>query len=266
MEEINTIEVPDVNIAKFNTRIQLKFDTWENWQNVNESFTPLEGELCICEIPDTITATGEVLSEKAYLMKVGDGGTVFGSLPWVSAPAADVYGWAKQDAESFVAWLNGSDVNNKAPITFATDVDIQNINNRIANAMHFLGKVDAGITLSDGSTTNPISIGGIEKTLTAEDSGSVVLALYSSEATPNNQDSTGYEFVWVTDHWEMLGQEGSFAIKGSIKDSDINDNAAINPVKIASTLSQTNLPEDLNHLNGRVGALENTTTTHAGSI
>lgn len=261
MEEINAIETSGINIAKFNTRIQLKFDTWENWQTVSESFIPLKGEMCICEIPATTTATGEVLSEKVYLMKVGDGSTAFGSLSWVSAPAADVYGWAKQDADKFVAWLDGSDENNKAPITFATDVDIQNINNRIANAMHFLGKVDAGIALFDGSTTNPISIGGIEKTLTTDDSGSVVLAPYAPEADPNNQDPNGYEFVWITDHWEMLGQEGSFAIKGSIKDSDISASAAVNPAKIASTLNKTDLPGDLNHLDSRIGDLETTVNT-----
>lgn len=100
-------------ITKFNTRVQLKFDTWANWNSTTgKAFIPLKGEVCICEIPADTAATGEVLTEKAYLIKVGDGTTTFGSLPWLSAPAADVHAWAKKSYDDIVTELDK---------TFATD-------------------------------------------------------------------------------------------------------------------------------------------------
>jgi hypothetical protein len=44
----------DTNYVKYNTRIQLKYDTWENWRSVSDSFTPLAGEICIVEIPTPV--------------------------------------------------------------------------------------------------------------------------------------------------------------------------------------------------------------------
>lgn len=74
-----------------NTRIQLKYDSWAEWQKVAATFKPLKGELCIV---DPGTATGSVTNTPC-LLKVGDGENFFSALPWVSAPAADVHEWAK---------------------------------------------------------------------------------------------------------------------------------------------------------------------------
>ena len=74
----------------FNTRIQLKYDTYANWTANNP--TPLSGELCIVVIP---AETGAVVQEPSVLFKAGDGSTAFNDLPYVSAIAADVYDWAK---------------------------------------------------------------------------------------------------------------------------------------------------------------------------
>lgn len=76
------------------TRIKLKYDTLENWQLVADTFKPLPGEVCICEVP-----TGDSLEQTtppATLCKVGDGVNTWENLPWMSALAADVYKWAKQ--------------------------------------------------------------------------------------------------------------------------------------------------------------------------
>lgn len=78
----------------YNTRIQLKYDSYANWTANNP--TPLSGEVCIVVIP---AETGAVVQEPSVLFKVGDGTTAFNTLPYVSAIAADVYDWAKAAAK-----------------------------------------------------------------------------------------------------------------------------------------------------------------------
>lgn len=77
-------------MATLNTRIQLKFDTYQNW--LDNDIVLLKGEMGIAEIP---ADTGVVQSEPAYLIKIGDGTKKFSELDWVSGKAADVYAWAK---------------------------------------------------------------------------------------------------------------------------------------------------------------------------
>ena len=75
-----------------NTRIKLKYDTFENWNSNNPIL--LAGELGIVNVPaeqqDNLQTT-----KPAILFKVGDGTSHFNDLPWASALAADVYAWAK---------------------------------------------------------------------------------------------------------------------------------------------------------------------------
>ena len=77
-------------MATLNTRIQLKYDTYTNWNTNNPVLKT--GELAIAEIP---ASTGAVPNEPAYLLKVGNGTDHFNDLEWISGKAADVYAWAK---------------------------------------------------------------------------------------------------------------------------------------------------------------------------
>ena len=77
-------------MATLNTRIQLKYDTYTNWNTNNPVL--MAGELAIAEIP---ADTGTVPNEPAYLLKVGNGTARFNDLEWISGKAADVYAWAK---------------------------------------------------------------------------------------------------------------------------------------------------------------------------
>ncbi len=79
-----------------NTRIQLKCDTYSNWQTIADSFVPLSGELCIVIVPPE---SGAAVQEPTILFKVGDGTKTFGQLLFVSGLAADVYDWAKAKAK-----------------------------------------------------------------------------------------------------------------------------------------------------------------------
>lgn len=45
------------------------------------------------------------------------------------------------------------------------------------------------------------------------------------------------EYVWTGSNWRLLGDEGSYAVKGSIRDADIDADAAIQMSKIADLLN-----------------------------
>lgn len=75
---------------QINTRILLKYDSYENWQA--SSFILKKGEAAICEMKNTVNQT----AAPTILVKFGDGEKTFSQLPWSSALAADVYAWAKE--------------------------------------------------------------------------------------------------------------------------------------------------------------------------
>lgn len=84
------------------TRIKLKYDSYENWTENNPIL--LAGELAAVYVAAKPTKEVDSVSAPQILFKVGDGqvsatgeitGTAFNSLPWASGLAADVYEWAK---------------------------------------------------------------------------------------------------------------------------------------------------------------------------
>lgn len=74
------------------TRIQLKYDSYENW--LASDLVLKAGEAAICTVP-TGTAADGVALPPATLMKIGTGTQKFSELPWLQAVASDVYSWAK---------------------------------------------------------------------------------------------------------------------------------------------------------------------------
>lgn len=86
-----------------NTRFQLRYDTLENWKSTTTAgkgalLVLNKGEVALCYVPAVVdTQTQKVLTAPTVLFKVGDGTKTFEQLPWGSALAADVYGWAKKD-------------------------------------------------------------------------------------------------------------------------------------------------------------------------
>jgi len=84
----------------------------------------------------------------------------------------------------------------------------------IANAMHFIG--EATVEINNDSTVDPVIDSYI---FSQAQRGDVIL--YNSK-----------EFVWDGNKWHLLGDESSYAIKGSITNNDISANAAIALSKI----------------------------------
>lgn len=90
-----------------NTRIQLRYDTLENWKSTTTAgkgalLVLNKGEMALCSVPAITTGTTQ--TAPTVLFKVGDGTKTFEQLPWGGAVAADVYGWAKNpDKPSYTA-------------------------------------------------------------------------------------------------------------------------------------------------------------------
>ena len=80
-----------------NTRIQLKYDTWDNWQktdvaNKGGNLVLKQGEMAVTAIA---SGKSNFTTPPTIMFKVGDGEHKFSELPWASGLAADVYPWAK---------------------------------------------------------------------------------------------------------------------------------------------------------------------------
>lgn len=81
--------MPDINKV-FQTRIQLKYDTYANWSANNPILKA--GEMAIA----TVAAGEQEMSNLPNIvLKVGDGTSKYNELKFVSALAADVHEWAK---------------------------------------------------------------------------------------------------------------------------------------------------------------------------
>lgn len=85
----------------------------------------------------------------------------------------------------------------------------------LSGAMHFIG--DAAVVITNNSSVDP-RINGYD--FSQASAGDVIL--YDAK-----------EFVWTGSSWRLLGDESSYAIKGTIKNIDIADDAEISQSKIA---------------------------------
>ena len=129
--------------------------------------------------------------------------------------------------------LVGSEQGNIVAKTFVTEIDTTNRNTfatvgaiidyialmtaGLTGAMHFIGESTVAINPDGNSRVNP-QISGYN--FNNARPGDVILA--------NNAQ----EFVWTGNNWRLLGDEGSYAVKGSIVNADIAENAAIAQYKI----------------------------------
>jgi len=82
--------------------------------------------------------------------------------------------------------------------------------------MHFIG--EANVTITENSRVNP-QISGYNFRMAAP--GDVILF-------------DAKEFVWTGSVWRLLGDEGSYVVKGSITNTDIAEDANIAITKIAN--------------------------------
>ena len=86
----------------------------------------------------------------------------------------------------------------------------------LTGAMHFIG--ESTVPITENSRVDPQILDYVFRNAQP---GDVILA--------NNAQ----EYVWTGSSWRLLGDEGSYAIKGSIRNADIAENADIDPAKIS---------------------------------
>lgn len=129
--------------------------------------------------------------------------------------------------------LVGSNAGNITTKTFVTEIDptdraslvtagaiidyVSQMTAGLTGAMHFVGEATVMV---DTSVNNHIDPQIADYDFRKAQPGDVILA--------NNAQ----EYVWTGTEWRLLGDEGSYAIKGSIRNADIADNAAISQDKI----------------------------------
>lgn len=97
----------------------------------------------------------------------------------------------------------------------------------LTGAMHFIGEATTIIT--NNSSVDP-QIDGYN--FRQAEPGDVVLGINKEE------------YVWTGSNWRLLGDEGSYAVKGSITNADIADGAEINIGKIANLSNLLNTKVD----------------------
>lgn len=87
------------------TRIQLKYDTYTNWLTANPILK--KGEMAVATIGESPTQAVDSVTAPQVILKIGNGTTAYKNLPFTSALAADVYGWAKSSDVSIEAGTDG---------------------------------------------------------------------------------------------------------------------------------------------------------------
>lgn len=141
-------------VKELQTRIALKYDSFENWQN--SELVLLAGELGICTIGDTTsTGSAEATTNPTVLFKVGDGETAAKNLKWASALAADVYNWAKSETVvldgTTLKFKTGATVNHSIDLNkFALASDLSTLSGEVAEIKASLGgSGDIGKAIDD---------------------------------------------------------------------------------------------------------------------
>lgn len=111
---------------------------------------------------------------------------------------------------------------NSSDTSIATTAFVKNAISGLSGAMHFRGTTTTAIT--DGSTTNPITISGSSYTAAA---GDVILR----EVTTGNI----FEYIWTGSFWEMLGRDTNFKVAQTAVSSPITNG---NTTAFIDTISQ----------------------------
>lgn len=155
-------------IKELQTRIALKYDSYAAWTtSPGKDLVLLAGEIGICNI-DASNQDSNVVP--TVLFKVGDGTKKFHELPWASAKAADVYGWAKSETVvldgTTIKFKTGETVNHTIDLSsFATDAEVKaitdpiakNVSDNVSAIAAVRGRVDTLEGTGDGSIAKTVA-------------------------------------------------------------------------------------------------------------
>lgn len=232
-------------MAELKTRISLKYDTLEHWQNSTLGLN--KGELAIVEIP---TADPDNKQLPPVMFKVGvDGIKTFKDLNWASALAADVYGWAKQSGitvgisgtGNVVTGLSWDSANSRLLITKGDYVPSnRKINNKALSADITLGAADVGVTetafpgLNKVGTVTGVKMNDAAKTVGTDGVVDLGTVITSHQDISGKQDkikagthiTIGSDGVTVNAAWPTASDAGYAGINKTGTITGINMNGA----------------------------------------
>lgn len=171
------------------TRIQLKYDSWDNWLKTDVAGKGGNLVLKKGEMAVTAISSGEsnFTTPPTIMFKVGDGTHKFSELPWASGLAADVYSWAKAENKptytaSEVGAATTQDISNAiASIPTVTDTDTQyrltlsghtlKLQSKAKSATSWSDVSGQSFTLPDNNTTYTFAEGTTNGAFTVTPSG-----------------------------------------------------------------------------------------------
>ena len=216
-----------------NTRIQLKYDTFQNWSTNNPIL--LAGEIAVVEVP---TAQGSVSQVPAVLIKVGNGTQAFNDLAWGSALAADVYPWAKastkptyqateiEGLEDFIAG-EINDTNTQYQLVSLGNTSFK-LQSREGITGHWVDAQTITITytLTTGKTNGTVSFNGTEvavaglKSAAYTESSAYDPAGSASDAQSAAQSYTDTQIGLAKTELIGTGSATSTTIKGAVQEAN----------------------------------------------
>lgn len=182
------------------------------------------------QVIGTVSQTNGVVSATPKTLTADD----IPAIPTSKVTNLDTTLAGKQDTLVFNTAYNAS--TNKA----ATMTDVQNAVAGLSGAMHYVGE----------STTDPST--GTATVEGHEDWVSGDVVTYQSK-----------EYVYDGENWRELGDESSYAVKGSIVDADIAANANIAQSKIANLVTDLAAKATPQDITNAINGLDMTTVTVA---
>lgn len=262
-------------IKELQTRIALKYDSFENWQK--SELVLLAGELGICTIGNTeTTGSKEATTNPTVLFKVGDGTTPAKNLKWASALAADVYDWAKSETVvldgKVLKFKTGETVNHSVDLSkFALASDLSTLSGEVAEIKAtFGGSGDIGKAIDDVEARLDV----IEGTGTGSIKKAVADAVTEVKAYADTAEADALAAAKSHTNTEVKKVADDLATANTniaTNASDIAENAkAIADEKSAreqAILTEANLrSEECSAINKKIGTLPSDYTTLVAGI
>ena len=218
------------------TRIKNKVDTLAAWQSYTG--TLLDGEIAIVRVATGETYLNPVTNQDEpvveLLMKVGDGSTPFAQLPWLSAKASDVYGWAKLPDASEVEVQYNSGTEAAPSFIKASLADVLKGVKDNAAGISALGTsklADITVTSTGSGVVQSVAkdgVGGVKVTLGAVQEGDI-----ASNAVTNDK-----------------------LADGAVKNAEVASDAAIDATKLYYATDKVTVAAKLATLSSSVASLQ----------
>lgn len=220
-QDIGNIEMPIV------AYIQDIVNTFIGRLGVDDNAVNHQFVTSVSEANGKITVTRKTIAADditSGVFSTAQGGTGFSSVDLNEILIGSQTGKLKK---ANIATILNDDDRTAIPTSGAVLTYVDNVTAGLTGAMHFIG--EANIDILSNPRSDP-QISGYD--FRKAQPGDVVLS------------GNAQEFVWTGNSWRLLGDEGSYAVKGSIKDADIDAEANIQQSKILGLADSFNLKVD----------------------